>query len=62
MVFLNIPLLQQPEVYLSSVADLFNDKGELTGQGTKDFLQSFADAFARWVRTWVKNAVPVGRV
>jgi chromate reductase len=51
MVFLNIPLLQQPEVYLSNIAGLFNDRGELIDQSTKDFLQTFTDAFARWVRT-----------
>jgi chromate reductase len=56
MVFLNIPLLQQPEVYLSNIAELFNERGEIIGQGTKDFLQTFAAAFARWVRTWAKTA------
>jgi chromate reductase len=56
MVFLNIPLLQQPEVYLSNAAELFNDQGEITSQGTQDFLQTFAAAFARWVRTWTKAA------
>ncbi|MDR2133478.1 MAG: NAD(P)H-dependent oxidoreductase [Treponema sp.] len=56
MVFLNIPLLQQPEVYLGGIAELFNDRGELTDRGTGEFLQTFADAFARWVRTWVKAA------
>jgi chromate reductase len=56
MVFLNIPLLQQPEVYLGGVAELFNGRGELIDQGTKDFLQTFAGAFARWVRRWAKTA------
>jgi chromate reductase len=51
MVFLNIPLLQQPEVYLSNIAGRFNDRGELIDQSTKDFLQTFTDAFAGWVRT-----------
>jgi chromate reductase len=50
MVFLNIPLLQQPEVYLGNVAELFNDRGEIIDQGTKDFLRTFAGAFAGWVR------------
>jgi chromate reductase len=50
MVFLNIPLLQQPEVYLSNIAGLFNDSGEMIDQSAKDFLRTFAGAFARWVR------------
>ncbi|MDR2433835.1 MAG: NAD(P)H-dependent oxidoreductase [Treponema sp.] len=56
MVFLNIPLLQQPEAYLGNIAELFNESGEITDLGTKDFLQTFADAFARWVRTLTKAA------
>ncbi|MDR2170824.1 MAG: NAD(P)H-dependent oxidoreductase [Planctomycetaceae bacterium] len=56
MVFLNIPLLQQPEVYISNIANLFNDKGEIVDQHTKDFLQNFADSFANWIRTLTKNA------
>jgi chromate reductase len=55
MVFLNILLLQQPEVYLGNVAKLFNERGEVIDQDTKDFLQTFAGAFARWVRTWAKT-------
>jgi chromate reductase len=51
MVFLNIPLLQQPEVYLSNIAGLFNDRGEMIDQSAKDFLRTFAGAFAGWVRT-----------
>ena len=56
MVFLNIPLLQQPEVYLGNIAELFNEGGEIIDQGTKDFLQTFAAAFARCVCTWAKAA------
>jgi chromate reductase len=56
MVFLNIPLLQQPEVYLSNIAELFNERGEIIDQGTKDFLQTFAGAFARWVRALAKTS------
>jgi hypothetical protein len=47
MVFLNIPLLQQPEFYLGNAAELFNGGGEITDQAVKDFLQGFAGAFAR---------------
>jgi chromate reductase len=51
MVFLNVLLLQQPELYLGNAAALFNDKGEVIDQDAKDLLQNFAGAFARWVRT-----------
>lgn len=58
LVFLNVPTLQQPEVYLGGVAALFDEHGQLTNDGTRAFLQSFMNAFARWVET---NApAPVG--
>jgi chromate reductase len=50
MVYLNVPLLQQPEVYLGGAAKLFNDRGEIADQGTAAFLRTFAGAFAQWVR------------
>lgn len=54
MVFLNAPCLQQPEVYLSYVDKLFDEKGELNNQGTRDFLKQFMQTFADWVRTNAK--------
>lgn len=55
MVFLNAPCLQQPEVYLSYVDKLFDDKGQLNNQGTRDFLTQFMATYADWVKT---NAKP----
>ncbi len=46
LVFLNMPVLQQPEAYLSHVNTLFNDKGAIATDGTRDFLKGFLDAFA----------------
>ena len=51
MVFLNAPCIQQPEVYLSFVDKLFNDKGQLNNEGTEQFLGKFMEAFAKWVKT-----------
>jgi chromate reductase len=48
LVFLNMPCMPQPEVYLGSVADKF--KGEqLTDDSMRGFLQTFVDSFATWV-------------
>nr|WP_296155060.1 NAD(P)H-dependent oxidoreductase [uncultured Peptoniphilus sp.] len=47
-IFTNIIPLQQPEVYLANVADLFDEKGEMVEE-TKEFLQSFIDAFVQHV-------------
>jgi chromate reductase len=49
MGFLDIPLLRQPEAYISNAASLFGGEGELIDDGTRGFLRDFAIAFARWV-------------
>jgi chromate reductase len=56
MVYPNIPLLQQPEVYLSHAGTMFDDRGEVADQGTAAFLRTFAGAFAQWVRRFVPAA------
>jgi chromate reductase len=48
-VFLDIFCMQAPEAYVSNVATLFDDKGELTKDETRQFLQKFIDTFAGWV-------------
>ena len=48
LVFLNMPCLAQPEVYISGVDKLY-DGDTLTNDGTRAFLQQFIDTFATWV-------------
>jgi NAD(P)H-dependent FMN reductase len=48
-VFLNMPVMQQPEAYIGGVADLFDDKGKLISKETATFLKKFMTAFAQWV-------------
>lgn len=55
MVFLNAPCMQQPEVYLSFVDKLFDDKGNMNNESTKSFLGQFMTAFATWVQTNKKS-------
>jgi len=50
LVFLNTPCMPQPEVYLSYVDKLFNDKGQLINEGTREFLTKFMVTFAEWVK------------
>lgn len=54
MTLLNVYIMQQPEMYVGSVADIFDSKGILRKGGTREFLMIFADAFADWVRMFVK--------
>jgi chromate reductase len=52
LVFLNVPTMQQPEVYLAKVNELFDENGEMQA-GTKQFLQGAIDAYIVWFK---KNA------
>ena len=50
-VFLNMPVMQHPEAYLSHVSDdSFGDEGLLKDGATKEFVRKIADAFADWVQ------------
>jgi chromate reductase len=49
MVFLNVPVMQQPEAYIGNAANLFDEKGDLTGDLTREHAAKFMRAFAAWV-------------
>jgi len=51
MMFLNILMLQQPEAYVSDVASLLNENGEVTDESTLNHLKKFMEAFSKWVST-----------
>jgi chromate reductase len=49
-VFLNMPMMQQPEAYLSNISDDdFNADGTFKDGRTKDFVEAIAHAFHDWV-------------
>ncbi|MDB5479230.1 MAG: phosphodiesterase [Caulobacteraceae bacterium] len=50
LVFLNMPVLQQPEAYVGQVADLVADDGSVTRENTREFLRGLMAAFDRWAR------------
>ena len=49
LVFLNVPVLQQPEAYVGGAADLFDAAGKVRKPETEDFLRKFMAAFGAWV-------------
>ncbi|HEX8532683.1 MAG TPA: NAD(P)H-dependent oxidoreductase [Allosphingosinicella sp.] len=49
LVFLDMPVLQQPEAYLGGAGGFFDEGGELKNEGTKAFLTTFINAYAAWV-------------
>ncbi len=51
LVFVNMPVLQQPEAYIGSAMSLFGKEGKLNDEATKSFLQDYIKAFEIWVQT-----------
>jgi chromate reductase len=49
LVFLNVPAMAQPEAYIGGVGGMFDDKGTLTNDSTREFLQKYLAAFAQWI-------------
>lgn len=49
LVFLDVPAMQQPEAYIGGAAQLFDGDGNITNEGTRDFLATFMATFAAWV-------------
>ena len=56
LVFLNMPVLQQPEAYVGGAGDLFDDTGAVKKPETKKFLVTFLAAFADWIERTAKAA------
>jgi chromate reductase len=53
LVFLNMPTVQQPEVYLSSVHELFDESGNITKEDTAKFLKSAIDSYVAFAeKNW----------
>ena len=48
-VFLDMPVMQQPEAYIGNVHKLLDESGKLTDERTKTFLGKFMQAFAAWI-------------
>ena len=49
LVFLDMPVLQQPEAYVASVANLFAEDGSIANEGTRKFMVGLLDAFAAMI-------------
>jgi len=49
LVFLNVPMLQQPEAYLGGAGSWYDAEGALVDESAGKFLQVFIDAYAGWI-------------
>ena len=48
-VFVDVPLMQQPEAYIGNAAEIFKEDGKTLVADTEKFLSDFVDAFHQWV-------------
>ena len=48
LAFLDVPCLQQPEMYVNNAAKLFDDQGKLA-EAPRKLFETFGAAFTRWV-------------
>ncbi len=53
LVFLNMPTMQQPEVYLAHIEKSFDEQGNLN-DGTKIFLSKAVEAYINWFNLQTK--------
>lgn len=49
LVFLDMPVMQQPEAYVGDGFHLFGENGGIVKEGTEKFFRTFIDAFAEWI-------------
>lgn len=47
-VFLNMPTMQQPEVYIPEVNKLFDEEGNIKNKDTKTLLEKAVTAYIKW--------------
>jgi chromate reductase len=55
LAFLDMPTLQQPEMYLGSVGSWFDEAGKVKSDDTRAFLAKFAHTFSQWIETTVRS-------
>ncbi len=50
LVFLNMPVMQQPEAYIGGVDKLVDEQGKFTNPSTGEFCRGVMSSFERWIR------------
>ncbi|WP_295137390.1 NAD(P)H-dependent oxidoreductase [uncultured Reyranella sp.] len=51
LVFLNMPVMQQPEAYLPEVAGMLDERGALVSAESREFLTKVISSYAAWAQT-----------
>ena len=56
LVFVNVPVLQQPEAYVGGIDKAFDASGKLVDDAKRELLQKYMQAFAAWVERNPRSA------
>jgi chromate reductase len=56
LVFLNMPVMQQPEAYIGEAAAIFNEHNEVASAGSRAFLEGVIGGFADWAALTRRSA------
>jgi chromate reductase len=51
LVFLDMPVLQQPEAYFGHADKLVQENGRIADEKTREFLRTFVERFAGWIES-----------
>lgn len=54
VVFLNVPVMPAPELYLSNSASYLGEDGSINNEQTREFIGKFIAAFEKWVEANAK--------
>ena len=60
MVFLDMPAMPQPEIYLSHSNKLFDEAGKLNADGTRQLLTGMLQKFETWIRRFTPGGAASG--
>ena len=55
LTYLNVTQMGQPEGYITFKPGMIDDKGDVTDESVRKFLQTYVDAFATWVERYGKK-------
>jgi len=58
LVFLDVPVMQQPEAYIGGVSKILDENGELNSDSTRDLLVRFLESYSNWVNLILPTARP----
>jgi chromate reductase len=55
MVFLDVPMMQQPECYVGMASERFDEKGDFKTDATRDLMKKFITAFEGWIERNIRS-------